>query len=71
MEAALIAAVLVLSVAVSVLAMSVPFVVMYYLRLDSRLNEGAAKVQQQIENLDYAVSQILERLGIPAEEEEK
>lgn len=68
MEVALIAAVLCLAVSTAFLASSIPFVIMYYLSLFVRMDEKFVKVQKQIDNLDFAVSELLEKVGVKAEE---
>lgn len=68
MEAILAVAVLCLAAAVAVLGSSVPFLHWKTFRLEWEYRAEVKELRRQIEVLDGALDQLLERIGVPAEE---
>ena len=70
MEALLVIAVLCLAASTAVLASSIPFLYWKCFRLEERLTQETAVLQDQIDTLDEALARLLEGVGIPTEREE-
>ena len=66
LEALLVITVLCLAVSTAVLAASVPFLFWKCFRLEARMQEQRAGLQQQIDTLDETLARLLESVGVPS-----